>query len=147
VSPWPLSALERIRAAQALAAARRAAIRWGEAEQAREEAGEASARVAEARRRSTGTGGPDGNLAADLALAAASRACADRRARRAVAEGLRATREAERAREGARAASAEARVLRGRADALASGRRRWAARARRAREARGEREVEEAWGA
>lgn len=146
MSAWPLHALGRLRSAQALHAARDAAVRRKEAARALGLAEGIAARAAEGRRQaSTAREGAPAALAADLARGVSSRAAADRTARRAAREGVQAAERAERARDRAEEALAVACELRGRADALARGAGRWAERVRRTLASHREREVEEAW--
>jgi hypothetical protein len=143
---WPLLPLGRFRSVQALRAARGAAIRWEEAARARGLAEEIAVRAAEGRRQASAAQDPaPATLAVELARGVSSRAAADRNARRTAREGMQAAERADRAKDRAEGASALARELRGRADALARGAGRWAERGRRALGARREREVEEAW--
>ena len=146
MSRWPLLSLARLRSAQALDASRGAAVRWKEAVRAQDEAEEMAARAVEERRRACAAhGGSKASAAVELWRGASSRAAADRSGRRTALEGRRAASRAERAIDLAARATAAAGELRGRADALARGAGRWAEQGRRGREARWEREVEEAW--
>jgi hypothetical protein len=143
---WPLLALGRLRSAQALRAARGAAIRREEATRAQAEAGRIAARAAEGRRLVAEAQAPPAPaLAVELARGVSARADADRSARRMAREGIHAAARAEGASGRAERASAVARELRARADALARGAGRWAEGRRRTREAHREREVEDAW--
>jgi hypothetical protein len=146
MSAWPLLALWRLRSTQALRAGRDAAIRREEAARARAEAGRIAARAAEGRLVVAEAQAPPAPaLAVELARGVSARAAADRAARRMAREGIHAAARAEGAAGRAEQASAVVRELRARADALARGAGRWAESGRRTREARREREVEEAW--
>lgn len=143
---WPLAALQGLRAAQARGSTRGAATLRAEAARALG-AAEEIARQAAAWRRSAATRGslPPSRLAGELARGAASRTEIDRAARRAARDGERAAAEADRVKRRALEAAAAARESRGRAGALARGMARFEEQRRRAREARRERDVEEAW--
>jgi len=146
VSAWPFLALARLRSAQVLRAGRGAAVRREEAARARAEAERIAAGAAEGRRVVGAAQAPSAPaLAVDLGRGVSARAAADRAARRMAREGMQAVARAEGATERAEQASAVARELRARADTLARGAGRWAETGRRMREARREREVEEAW--
>jgi hypothetical protein len=145
MSAWPLQPLGRLRSAQALHAARDAAVRWKEAARSLGLAEEIAARAAEGRRQAAPAQEDAAALAVDLARGVSSRATADGTARRTAREGMQAAQRAERVKDRAEEAMAVACQLRGRADALARGAGRWAERGRRTLAARREREVEEAW--
>ena len=148
MSRWPLGALLRLRSAQARSAVREAAAGWSGAIRARNAAEDLSRRAAEERdEAASGKVPPSAGAAGDLARDASCRRAIDQAARRTRRQGERAAAEAERAMRRAVEADSAAGALRGRVEALERGRDRWERVRRLAREARREREVEEAWGA